>query len=116
MSGLSAAQAVVNYFEEVTVLERDELSSGAIARPGVPQGKQAHALLGGAIKALEGLFPGFARDIVQAGAVAINPGFDILLEYPNLDPFPPQQVEVVYLFAHPPFDRTYYEATSRAAK
>jgi len=88
MSGLSAAQALVNHFEEVTVLERDDLSSGALARPGVPQGKQVHGLLGGAIKALEELFPGFARDLVQAGAVAVNPGFDILLEYPNLDPFP----------------------------
>jgi 2-polyprenyl-6-methoxyphenol hydroxylase-like FAD-dependent oxidoreductase len=88
MSGLAAAQALVSHFEEVTVIERDELSSGAIARTGVPQGKQAHALLGGGIKALEELFPGFARDIVQAGAVVVDPGFDALLEYPNLDPFP----------------------------
>jgi 2-polyprenyl-6-methoxyphenol hydroxylase-like FAD-dependent oxidoreductase len=88
VSGLSAAQALVDHFEDVTVLERDELPSSAAARPGVPQGKQAHGLLGGAVKALNGLFPGFERDLVQAGAVPFNPGFEVLMEYPGLDPFP----------------------------
>jgi 2-polyprenyl-6-methoxyphenol hydroxylase-like FAD-dependent oxidoreductase len=88
VSGLSAAQALANHFEEVIVLERDELPSGATPRPGTPQGKQAHALLGGAINALEELFPEFARDLVRAGAVPVNPGFEVLMEYPGLDPFP----------------------------
>ena len=69
VSGLSAANALADHFEEVIVLERDELPYGATPRPGAPQGKQAHGLLGGAMKALEELFPGFARDLVQAGAV-----------------------------------------------
>src|SRR5215469_11259993 len=79
VSGLSAAQALVNHFEDVTVLERDELLSSAAARSGAPQGKQAHGLLGGAIKALEELFPGFEQDLVQAGAVPVNPGFEVLM-------------------------------------
>jgi 2-polyprenyl-6-methoxyphenol hydroxylase-like FAD-dependent oxidoreductase len=91
VSGLCAAQALVNHFEHVTVLERDELPSDATARPGAPQGKQAHGLLGGATKALEELFPGFARDLVKAGAVQINPGFEVLIEYPGLDPFPREE-------------------------
>ena len=40
------------------------------------------------MKALEELFPGFARDLVQAGAVPVNHGFEILLEFPGMDPFP----------------------------
>ncbi len=88
VSGLSAAQALANYFEEVIVLERDELPSVATSRPGTPQGKQVHGLLGGAIKALGELFPEFARDLVQFGAVPVNPGFELLQEYPGLDPFP----------------------------
>ena len=88
VSGLTAAQALADHFKDVIVLERDQLPSGAIPRPGAPQGKQAHGLLGGSIKALEDLFPGFARDLVQAGAVPVNPGFEGLLEYPGLDPFP----------------------------
>jgi 2-polyprenyl-6-methoxyphenol hydroxylase-like FAD-dependent oxidoreductase len=88
VSGLSAARALADHFAEVIVLERDMLPSGATARPGAPQGKQAHGLLGGAIKGLEELFSGFAKDLVQAGAVPVNPGFDILLQIPGLDPFP----------------------------
>jgi 2-polyprenyl-6-methoxyphenol hydroxylase-like FAD-dependent oxidoreductase len=88
ISGLSAARALADHFEEVIVLERDELPSGATPRPGVPQGKQAHGLLGGAMKALEELFPGFGRDLVRAGAVTINYGYELLLEFPGLDPFP----------------------------
>src|SRR5215469_17572260 len=88
VSGLSAAQALADHFEEVIVLERDELPSDTAPRPGTPQARQAHGLLGGAIKALEELFPGFGRDLIQAGAVPVNPGFELLLEYPALDPFP----------------------------
>ena len=88
VSGLTAAQALADHFEQVIVLERDELPSGASPRPGAPQGKQAHGLLGGAIKALEELFPGFARDLVQAGAVPVNPGSEVLAEFCGLDPFP----------------------------
>ncbi len=88
ISGLCAARALADYFAEVIVLERDRLPSDATARAGAPQGKQAHGLLGGAIKGLEELFSDFAQDVVQAGGVPVNPGSDILLEIPGLDPFP----------------------------
>jgi 2-polyprenyl-6-methoxyphenol hydroxylase-like FAD-dependent oxidoreductase len=88
ISGLSAAAALAGYFDEVLVLERDELQSSATPRAGVPQGRQAHGILGGALKALEELFPGFAKDLQLAGAVPVNPGFDVLLEIPGLEPFP----------------------------
>jgi phytoene dehydrogenase-like protein len=38
VSDLATARAVADHFEEVLVLERDELPSGATTRPGVPQG------------------------------------------------------------------------------
>jgi 2-polyprenyl-6-methoxyphenol hydroxylase-like FAD-dependent oxidoreductase len=107
VSGLSAAQALANHFEEVIVLERDELSSGATPRPGTPQAKQAHGLLGGAIRALEELFPGFARDLIQAGAVPVNPGFELLLEYPGLDPFPRREWNwLIYCLTRPLIELT----------
>src|SRR5215813_10262485 len=107
VSGLSAAQALANHFEEVIVLERDELPSGTAARPGTPQGKQAHGLLGGAIKALEELFPGFARDLVRAGAVPVNPGFELLLEYPGLSPFPRRNWDwIIYCLTRPLIELT----------
>src|ERR1700747_1552339 len=107
VSGLSAAQAVANHFDDVIVLERDELPSSATYRPGTPQGKQAHGLLGGAIEALEELFPGFARDLAQAGAVPVNPGFELLLAYPGLCPFPRREwTWVVYSLTRPLIELT----------
>jgi 2-polyprenyl-6-methoxyphenol hydroxylase-like FAD-dependent oxidoreductase len=107
VSGLSAAQALADHFEEVIVLERDALPSGAAPRPGTPQARQAHGLLGGAIKALEELFPEFARDLVQAGAVPVNPGFEVLLEYPDLDPFPRREWNwTIYCLTRPLIERT----------
>jgi 2-polyprenyl-6-methoxyphenol hydroxylase-like FAD-dependent oxidoreductase len=106
-SGLSGAQALADYFEQVIVLERDELPSGNTPRPGTPQGKQAHGLLGGSIKALEELFPGFNRDLVQAGAVPVNPGFELLLEFPGLDPFPRREWDwVIYSLTRPLIELT----------
>ena len=107
VSGLSAAQALANHFEDVIVLDRDEMPSGSTTRPGTPQARQAHGLLGGAIKALEELFPGFARDLVQAGAVPVNPGFEALLEFPGLDPFPRREWNwSIYCLTRPLIDLT----------
>jgi 2-polyprenyl-6-methoxyphenol hydroxylase-like FAD-dependent oxidoreductase len=114
VSGLSAAQALANHFEEVIVLERDELASGTTPRPGTPQGKQAHGLLGGAIMALEELFPGFAHDLVLAGAVPVNPGSDLLLEYPGMDPFPRREWNwVIYSLTRPLIELTMRRRVQR---
>jgi 2-polyprenyl-6-methoxyphenol hydroxylase-like FAD-dependent oxidoreductase len=88
ISGLSAAGAITEYFDEVLVIERDNLVAEAAPRAGVPQGKQAHGLLGGGVKALEELFPGFAEDLESAGAVPIDCGSEILLEVPGQEPYP----------------------------
>ena len=47
LGGLSAARALSDRFRQVVVLDRDELPDGATPRPGVPQGKHPHGLLGG---------------------------------------------------------------------
>lgn len=107
VSGLAAAQALADYFETVTLLERDHLPSNATSRPGAPQGRQAHALLGGGIKALEQLFPGFEQDLVQAGAVPANAGFEISLEIPGLDPFPRSEWDwLIYCLTRPLIELT----------
>src|SRR5580704_8350099 len=59
IGGLSVSRVLADYFNEVLILERDELPDEATPRPGVPQGKQPHGLLAGGLKALERLFPGF---------------------------------------------------------
>jgi 2-polyprenyl-6-methoxyphenol hydroxylase-like FAD-dependent oxidoreductase len=88
LAGLSAARALSDRFREIVILDRDELPGNATARPGVPQGKQPHGLLGGGLEALEQLFPGFGKELSQAGAVPICPGFDVLFEMPGQDLWP----------------------------
>ena len=54
IAGLSAAGA------------RDELPDDASPRPGAPQGRHLHGLLGGGQRALDELFPGFEEELVRA--------------------------------------------------
>jgi 2-polyprenyl-6-methoxyphenol hydroxylase-like FAD-dependent oxidoreductase len=88
VGGLSAARALSDRFCQIVILDRDELPASATPRPGVPQGKQPHFLLGGGLKALEQLLPGFGNELSRAGAVPINRGFDVLNEIPGQDPWP----------------------------
>ena len=72
IAGLSAARAVADHFDTVTVLDRDALSAGAEARKGVPQGRHAHALLAGGALAAEQLFPGILAEMTERGAASID--------------------------------------------
>src|SRR4051794_6818323 len=88
MGGLTAARAAADAFEEVVVLERDELPGDGAQRAGVPQGRHAHGLLAGGQRALEELFPGLTADLEAGGAVRYRIGLDNRLERPGYDPFP----------------------------
>ena len=65
MAGLVAARALAEFFETVTVVERDTLSDAADCRRGVPQGRQIHGLLLRGAQALEELFPGILDELVE---------------------------------------------------
>ena len=45
MAGLLAARALSDFFETVTVVERDALPDNPASRRGVPQGRHPHGLL-----------------------------------------------------------------------
>jgi 2-polyprenyl-6-methoxyphenol hydroxylase-like FAD-dependent oxidoreductase len=88
MAGLPAARALTDFFEQVVVVERDALPLDASHRAGTPQGRHTHALLGGGQRALGELFPGFERDLAEAGAVPFRVGLELLFELPGFDSFP----------------------------
>ena len=88
MGGLTAAAALSEFFSQVIVLERDKLPAQTAQRPGIPQGRHVHALLGGGQDALEELLPGFDEDLAAAGAVRYQAGLDVRVERPGFDPFP----------------------------
>jgi 2-polyprenyl-6-methoxyphenol hydroxylase-like FAD-dependent oxidoreductase len=94
ISGLTAAQVLADHFDEVVVLERDDLPSTATPRPGVPQGRHTHALLSGGLQALCDLFPNFSGTLAKAGAHAIDFGMHLDYNFPGLESFPRRQLGV----------------------
>lgn len=72
MGGLLAARVLADFYERVTVVERDELRADAAHRRGVPQGRHFHTLLSRGAQALDGLFDGFTEDLVSAGAPRVQ--------------------------------------------
>jgi 2-polyprenyl-6-methoxyphenol hydroxylase-like FAD-dependent oxidoreductase len=72
MAGLLAARVLSDYFDDVTVFERDVFPAEVADRKGVPQGRHAHALLAAGRRALETLFPGFVGELCARGALAVE--------------------------------------------
>jgi hypothetical protein len=69
MGGLLAARALADYYDKVTILERDALPEADEPRKGVPQGRHTHGLLARGREVLEQLFPRFTEEMVARGAV-----------------------------------------------
>ncbi|MCQ7030004.1 hypothetical protein MRO55_26235, partial [Escherichia coli] len=57
IAGLLAARVLTGFFDQVTLVDRDDLGRGPLARRGVPQGRHPHALLTGGLRALQHLLP-----------------------------------------------------------
>ncbi|WP_374024156.1 FAD-dependent oxidoreductase [Mycobacterium sp. HNNTM2301] len=68
MAGLLAARSLSDFFDTVTVVERDPLPDAHAARRGVPQGRHLHALLARGAQVIEGMFPGVLDEMVRDGA------------------------------------------------
>ena len=74
MGGLLAARVLADFFETVTVIERDELPDEAVTRKGVPQGRHVHALLSRGAQIMDEFFPGLLDELVAAGAPVWDDG------------------------------------------
>jgi flavin-dependent dehydrogenase len=72
MGGLLAARVLADFFERVTVIERDQLPADARPRRGVPQGRHLHGLLPRGGRELDTLFPGLVNGLVTAGALRVG--------------------------------------------
>jgi 2-polyprenyl-6-methoxyphenol hydroxylase-like FAD-dependent oxidoreductase len=76
VAGLCAAGALAPHFDQVMVLERDELPADAEHRRGVPQSKHPHFLLNSGRRAISDLFPGFEDALIAAGGLHLMPSMD----------------------------------------
>ncbi|MGC2655764.1 MAG: 2-polyprenyl-6-methoxyphenol hydroxylase-like oxidoreductase [Mycobacterium sp.] len=72
MGGLFAARVLADFYDRVTIVERDVLPDEPANRRGVPQGRHVHALLGRGSQVLAELFPGFLNELVEAGAPILD--------------------------------------------
>ncbi|WP_207942998.1 hypothetical protein [Actinomadura sp. KC345] len=76
VAGLCSAGVLAEHFDEVVVLERDELPPGAEHRRGVPQSKHPHFLLNSGRRAIGEIFPGFEEALIAGGGMHLMPSMD----------------------------------------
>lgn len=74
MAGLLAAGVLSEFFDTVTVVERDQLPVRPMQRRGIRQGAHLHSLLSRGTHTLEYLFPGLLDELVADGANVLDDG------------------------------------------
>lgn len=72
MAGLTAARVLTDYFNRVTIIERDRLPNAPQFRRGVPQARHAHTLPLRGQQLLEQKFPGLVNDLLAHGAISVD--------------------------------------------
>jgi 2-polyprenyl-6-methoxyphenol hydroxylase-like FAD-dependent oxidoreductase len=71
-AGLVTAGVLTDFYERVTVVDRDPLPAPGEHRRGVPQGRHAHNLLPRGAQLVEEVFPGVLAEMAAAGAVHVD--------------------------------------------
>jgi 2-polyprenyl-6-methoxyphenol hydroxylase-like FAD-dependent oxidoreductase len=74
VAGLLAARVLSEFYQTVTLVERDRLADTPVQRKGIPQGRHLHSLLSRGSLALDELFPGLLGELVAAGANVLDDG------------------------------------------
>jgi 2-polyprenyl-6-methoxyphenol hydroxylase-like FAD-dependent oxidoreductase len=74
MAGLLAARVLSEFYDSVSVVERDKLPDYPCHRRGIPQGRHLHNFHSRGLQVLEELFPGLLEDLAAAGAVVVDDG------------------------------------------
>ena len=83
IAGLLAARVLTEYFERVSLIERDRYPEDPIFRPGVPQAHHAHTLLLRGQQIIEELFPGIEHELMTRGAVQGDFINDYCIRFPS---------------------------------
>ena len=82
-SGLFAGRVLSDFFDRVTVLDRDSFPEGVGDRAGVPQARHVHGLLVRGLWEYERAFPGFERLAVEKGATFHDHTLDFVVLRPQ---------------------------------
>jgi 2-polyprenyl-6-methoxyphenol hydroxylase-like FAD-dependent oxidoreductase len=115
LAGLCAGQVLSDYFEQVTLIDRDCFEEGPAHRKGCPQSKHPHFLLDSGRDLLEEFFPGFEKNLKGYGGHEFNGGLDTA----NCEPAgwcPRKTTPLSLLYASRPLlDWTVRELASKTA-
>jgi 2-polyprenyl-6-methoxyphenol hydroxylase-like FAD-dependent oxidoreductase len=82
-SGLTAGRVLSEFFDRVTLLDRDRFPEGIEDRAGVPQARHVHGLLVRGLIEYEQLFPGFEQLAVGKGATFHDHTLDFVVLRPQ---------------------------------
>jgi 2-polyprenyl-6-methoxyphenol hydroxylase-like FAD-dependent oxidoreductase len=111
VAGLFAARVLADHFEEVVLVERDDVPDTPGPRGGVPQGNHFHALLPAGLAVADELFPGFTDDLAAAGAVPTVVGRDFVAYRPEGKSYAlavyqpaPRPLGTIYCLSRPLFE------------
>lgn len=74
IGGLLAARVLADFYDRITVVERDNLPMEPVNRRGVPQGRLIHAIQSRGTQILDELFPGFLDELAAGGAASWDDG------------------------------------------
>ncbi len=72
LAGLLAARVLADYFDHVTLIERDVYTENCETRRGIPQANHVHGLLLRGRQVLEQLFPGLQDEMIAGGAPLVD--------------------------------------------
>src|SRR5512135_806181 len=69
MGGLAAARVLADRFDQVILVERDDVRAAGDSRRGAPQARHPHALLRRGAERWDQWLPGLGADLLAAGAL-----------------------------------------------
>jgi 2-polyprenyl-6-methoxyphenol hydroxylase-like FAD-dependent oxidoreductase len=101
IAGLLTARVLREHFEQVTIIERDELPENYEPRKGVPQGKNVHVIFGGGVQVINGLFPGFFDELAATGSVVCDFAKDLCWYHGGVWKARPESTLVSYWQSRP---------------
>jgi len=79
IAGLMTARVLSDFFNQVTVLERDQIEDRPAIHKSIPQGNHLHALFLGGQQVLSLLYPNFTEKLESLGAVRLRGGKDMAI-------------------------------------
>ena len=83
LAGLMTARVLAEYFDAVTVLERDHIDDQPSLHQSIPQGNHLHVLLLGGQRVMASLYRGFVEELTGLGAVRCRAGKEVAFYLPT---------------------------------